>query len=139
MFGLRRSGARIRARVRPVQPRAKRPSRRPEPRRVPMSAAIAVRRPNPESPTRKSAEKDEGEEVLGKAAHSAPGTIRGQSRQDQGSGQNGSRKARSHVTHQTAEASDREAGAVVTPTAGARSPIAFSRPWWPRACGERFE
>ena len=28
MFGLRRSGARIRARVRPIQPRAKRPSRR---------------------------------------------------------------------------------------------------------------
>src|SRR5271166_6556163 len=28
MFGLRRSGARIRVRVRPVQPRAKRPSRR---------------------------------------------------------------------------------------------------------------
>jgi len=121
MFGLRRSGARIRARVRPIQPRAKRPSRRP---RTPSGVNERGHRrqaAHPESPTRKSAEKDEGEEVGGKAAaNSAPGTTRGQSRQDQGPGQNGSRKARSRVAHEAAEATDGDAGAPVAPTAGAR-------------------
>ena len=50
MFGLRRSGARIRARVRPVQPRAKRPSRRP--RAAPVGGERGRRRQaaHPEEP-----------------------------------------------------------------------------------------
>ncbi|MGD0287180.1 MAG: RNA-binding cell elongation regulator Jag/EloR [Acidimicrobiales bacterium] len=121
MFGLRRSGARIRARVRPIQPRAKRPSRRP--RAAPAGAERGHRRQaaHPEGPARKSNEKTEGEEARGKAAmSSAPGTTRRQSRQDQGPGQNGSRKAPSRAAHEVAEATDASADVGGTPTAGGR-------------------
>src|SRR5208283_4402074 len=122
MFGLRRSGARIRARVRPIQPRAKRPSRRP---RAPSGVNERGHRrqaAHPESPTRKTTDKDQGEEDRGKTvSSSAPGTNRGQPRQDQGSGQNGSRKARSRAGHEVAGATDGEAGAAGTPTTAARS------------------
>ena len=95
MFGLRRSGARIRARVRPVQPRAKRPSRRP---RAPSNGGVRGHHGQgalSESSPRKPGEKTERGEGRGKvAANSVSGTGRGQSRQDQGPGQNGSRKAR---------------------------------------------
>ena len=121
MFGLRRSGARIRARVRPIQPRAKRPSRRP--RAAPVGGERGHRRQaaHPEGPARKSNEKTEGEEARGKAAmSSAPGTTRRQSRQDQGPGQNGSRKAPSRAAHEAAEATDASADVGGTPTAGGR-------------------
>ena len=102
MFGLRRSGARIRARVRPVQPRAKRPSRRPRAASGGGERGHRRQAARSESPPRKSGEKTEGEEGRGKAAaSSAPGTARGQSRQDQGPGQNGSRKRASRAVHES--------------------------------------
>jgi spoIIIJ-associated protein len=60
MFGLRRSGARIRARVRPVQPRAKRPSRRPN---AAGAGEASNRRQSPrsEGPVRKGAERQQGD------------------------------------------------------------------------------
>ena len=91
MFGLRRSSARIRARVRPVQPRAKRPSHRPR------TGAGGPERGNrrqgarSEGTSRKSAGKTEGDERK-------PAT-RGQARQ----GQNGSR---TRPVNQSADASD---------------------------------
>jgi spoIIIJ-associated protein len=121
MFGLRRSGARIRARVRPIQPRAKRPSRRP--RAAPGSGEHGPRRQatRSESPPRKSTEKAEVEEGRGRAAAtSAPGTTRGQSRQDQGPGQNGSRRARPRAVHEAAEATDASPDVGGAPTAGGR-------------------
>ena len=76
MFGLRRSGARIRARVRPIQPRAKRPSRRPRTLHRMAASAVTTRQgARSESSPRKPAEKTEGEEARGKvAASSASGT-----------------------------------------------------------------
>jgi spoIIIJ-associated protein len=91
MFGLRRSSARIRARVRPVQPRAKRPSHRPR------TGAGGPERGNrrqgarSEGTSRKPAGKTEGDERK-------PAT-RGQARQ----GQNGSR---TRPVNQSADASD---------------------------------
>jgi spoIIIJ-associated protein len=91
MFGLRRSSARIRARVRPVQPRAKRPSHR--------SRAGASGGPErgsrrqtgrPDGANRTPATKAEGEERRPKGA-AKTGTARGQARQTEGPAQNGSR------------------------------------------------
>lgn len=90
MFGLRRSSARIRAHVRPVQPRAKRPSHRP---RTPVGGAERGRRQSPagrtEGAARKSGEKVEGGERRAKAAGGAPRTPRGPSRQAQAPEHNG--------------------------------------------------
>ncbi len=92
MFGLRRSSARIRAWVRPVQPRAKRPSHR--------SRAGASGGPErgsrrqagrPDGARRTPAAKAEGEERRQKGAAAQTGTARGQARQSEGPAQNGSR------------------------------------------------
>jgi spoIIIJ-associated protein len=79
MFGLRRSSARIRARVRPVQPRAKRPSHRP---RTGTGTERGHRRQ--ESPVRKP-EKVASDEARPKTSRPQRGP-----RQTQGTGQNGS-------------------------------------------------
>ncbi|MGD0983272.1 MAG: RNA-binding cell elongation regulator Jag/EloR [Acidimicrobiales bacterium] len=122
MFGLRRSGARIRARVRPIQPRAKRPSRRP---RAPSSVGERGHRrqaAHSESPTRKPTEKDNGEEGRGKAATNSVSGTRGPLHQDQAAGQNGSRKTRTRAGREVGEATDGNAGtATASPRQRARS------------------
>jgi spoIIIJ-associated protein len=92
MFGLRRSSARIRARVRPGQPRAKRPSHRP---RTATSAERGSRRQSGRSETapRKSAEKDVAGERRSKSSANGART-RGQVKGAQGPVQNSSQSSR---------------------------------------------
>jgi len=121
MFGLRRTSARIRARVRPVQPRAKRLSRRP--RAVSGGGERTHRRQTvrPETPARESTEKAEGEEARGRAAASVtPRTTRGQSRKDRGSAQDDPRKPRTRSEHEAAQATTASVEADGNPTAGVR-------------------
>lgn len=92
MFGLRRSSARIRARVRPVQPRAKRPSHRPRTGAGTSERGHRRQGERPESPPRKSAAKADATEPRAKPAGSAARSQRGQARQGS---QNGSKLARS--------------------------------------------
>jgi spoIIIJ-associated protein len=93
MFGLRRSSARIRARVRPVQPRAKRPSRRSSTGAT--SGERGKRQPGrSDGAARKTTEKDRGDGNRAKAgAASDVRTAGGQGRErsEQGPVQNGSR------------------------------------------------
>ena len=119
MFGFRRTGARIRARVRPVQPRAKRPSRRPQAATVGGERGRRRQAGRSESPARKSAERAESDEDRGRATSgSVPGTTQGRTRQDQGSGQNRSRTPRTRPEQEDAEGAN--ADVCGASTAGAR-------------------
>lgn len=123
MFGLRRSSARIRARVRPIQPRAKRPSHRP--RTAVGGAERGHRRQaqtgRSESATTKPTEKSEGEERRGRGAGGSAGTSRAQGRQAQGTAQNGSRTSRGRAVKEPGDATDTGADASgSSPTGGRR-------------------
>ena len=137
MFGLRRSGARIRARVRPIQLRAKRPSRRP---RVPSSSGDrghrrqASRSETPSSQNKKT-EDDEGR-AKG-APGSGSGSTRAQSRQDQAPGQNGSLKSRQRAGKKASEASNVSVGNDGSPAEGGRQRSRLARARWPRTTVER--
>jgi len=89
MFGLRKSGARIRARVRPVQPRAKRPSRRPK---GSPGGDRGYRRQvgRAEAPARKTAEKDDANDSQGRPA----GGVRSRDRSWSGSPRPGTGRER---------------------------------------------
>lgn len=118
MFGLRRSNARIRARVRPVQPRAKRPSHRPRGAAVGADRAPHRRQgqaARPESPARKGGDKAEGETRQAKAAGPA---CTCQVRQAQGPDQNGSRAARARAGAERSETSDMDGDAAAELAAG---------------------
>ncbi len=121
MFGLRRSGARIRARVRPIQLRAKRPSRRP---RVPSGSGEGGHRrqaSRSEAPSSKSNEKTEGDEGRAKTASgSGLGAARAQSRQDQVPGQNGSLRSRQRTGNKASQADDVSVDDGGSPTPGGR-------------------
>ncbi|MFZ2057885.1 MAG: RNA-binding cell elongation regulator Jag/EloR [Acidimicrobiales bacterium] len=121
MFGFRRTGARIRARVRPVQPRTKRPSRRPQAATVGGERGRRRQAGRSESPARKSAEKAESDEDRGRATSgSVPGTTHGRTRQGQGSGQNGSRTPRARPEQEDAEGAGASADVGGASTAGVR-------------------
>ena len=107
MFGLRRSSARIRARVRPVQPRAKRPSRRP---RAPTSTGERGPRRQAgrtETTGRHRAEKsDDDAQHDGRASKAAPKKARGQVRSTSKSAQNGSHGGRTREESDSGDGSD---------------------------------
>jgi len=108
MFGLRKSGARIRARVRPVQPRAKRPSRRPK---GSPGGDRGYRRQvgHAEAPARKTAEKDDANDGQGRPAGGVPSrTDRGAAHQGQGTAENGSRKSHARSARQAAESTSED-------------------------------
>ena len=125
MFGLRRSSARIRARVRPVQPRAKRPSHRP---RTGTGTERGHRRQ--ESPVRKP-EKVASDEARPKTSRPQRGP-----RQTQGTGQNGSGSIRNKAGEDRGE----DMGPIAETTGTTRRrPPPITRPgtWGSRPARER--
>jgi len=108
MFGLRRSSARIRARVRPVQPRAKRPSHRP--RASVGSGERGQRRQagRSETPGRQAVEKNDVEDSQheGKAVKAGSRKARGQARPARKPAQNGSQGSRARDENEPADAED---------------------------------
>ena len=122
MFGLRRSSARIRARVRPVQPRAKRPSHRP---RATVGTGERTHRrqvARPETPGRQRADKNEVEDGQheGKAVKAGPRKTRGQIRSSSKSSENGSPGSRARDENDPVTDSDTATSESVTRATGAR-------------------
>jgi spoIIIJ-associated protein len=117
MFGLRKSSARIRARVRPVQPRAKRPSHRPRSGVGTSERGHRRQGGRPESPARKAVEKSETDEPRSRASGAAARTQRGQA---QTSAQNGSKSSRSRAEPDRGQAADSTADEAGTRPSGAR-------------------
>jgi len=120
MFGLRRSSARIRARVRPVQPRAKRPSHRP---RAVVGGPERGHRRQAGRPEARKPDEEAEEEARGKAVGaSGPRASRRQARQGQGAAQNGSQPPRVRTGQQDGKISDAstDSSADAPPTSGRR-------------------
>ena len=103
VFGLRRSNARNRARVRPVQPRAKRPSRRGT--GASGGGDRGARRQSGRSEGRKAA--DEAERDGSRASSSGGSRTNGGQRQSRGSDQNGSQKSRGNDAEEVEAARER--------------------------------
>jgi len=133
MFGLRRSSARVRARVRPVQPRAKRPSHRPR-AGVPNEEHGRRRQsPRSESSTRKSSPKADTEQAASKTqgANSAS-AARGSRRKASPKGEAGEHTAGSSQTKTGAE----ESGAL-EPGAESSAPASVRKRSRSRGHGDR--
>jgi len=114
MFGLRRSNARIRARVRPVQPRAKRPSHRPRAGAAGSERGNRRQASRSDGAPRKQVARTEGDEP--KTSGASAGPTRGKARQTH----NGSRSRAGNPVAETAETTDSTAETDSTAATGGR-------------------
>src|SRR5271165_1157387 len=120
MFGLRRGSARIQARVRPAQPRAKRPSHRPRAAAGSPDRGHRRQAGRQEGAPSKPAPKGEGGDHPQKTAGPTGRAARGSARQGQGPVQNGSRTRNGNAGPQAAESGEEEASNA-SPTGRRRS------------------